>query len=363
MLIATGAAHLGRVSRVYLLDRDTTGLRLIANEAIQLGKCPTVQASFVLDVLIVLASAHFRGLPNVGEIFKDNRTACGGMLDKAFREDVITVSVESHLLLRQLFQVPLSGLRSFRLELTPQTETAAINFLPVFASQELTVGSHGWPIESQVYSDHGLVPCELWFRDTDHDVQVKPSLFEDEIGGTRAIALVLSIVSWNGKGESHASLRSRQAYRVGLPVQSGGVNIVANRTEQTLRTLNRLKYGNGLTLFQSFLNPFRVGFFVFALPCQSTFDRLRGFGTGLDKQVRDELGTQRFRLIVGLMMQSNAVLLLVFPSVVAHRIESYSELLKRLMKGLGLFRRWVQLYSYRSVHTESVPYMLRYCQS
>jgi hypothetical protein len=32
-------------------------------------------------------------------------------------------------------------------------------------------------------------------------------------------------------------------------------------------------------------------------------------------------------------------------------------LLKRSFEGPSLFRRWVQLYHYRSIHTESISYM------
>jgi hypothetical protein len=39
------------------------------------------------------------------------------------------------------------------------------------------------------------------------------------------------------------------------------------------------------------------------------------------------------------------------------------ELSKRLMQGLRLLRRWMQLDSHGSVHRTKVPYMLSFCKS
>lgn len=63
------------------------------------------------------------------------------------------------------------------------------------------------------------------------------------------------------------------------------------------------------------------------------------------------------------MMQPNAVLFVVLPSIGTDFIEGKRELLKRLSEGLSLFWRRIQLYSYSSVHTKKVPYMLRNCNS
>lgn len=55
--------------RVNLDHGDTPFLRFVGDEAIELGKRPTVQASFVVNVLVLLASPHLGGLANVGEVF------------------------------------------------------------------------------------------------------------------------------------------------------------------------------------------------------------------------------------------------------------------------------------------------------
>jgi hypothetical protein len=55
MLIPAFAAHLGRVTGIYPLHTDTTFLRLVCREVIQLRKGPTVQSAFRI-MLLALAN-------------------------------------------------------------------------------------------------------------------------------------------------------------------------------------------------------------------------------------------------------------------------------------------------------------------
>src|SRR5690242_13039536 len=61
------------------------------------------------------------------------------------------------------------------------------------------------------------------------------------------------------------------------------------------------------------------------------------------------------------MMQLYPVLFLVVPAISANVIKRLCELLKRPIQGFGLLRCRMQLDSYGSVHTESVPYMFCFC--
>lgn len=151
------------------------------------------------------------------------------MLDKTFGEDMITVSMESLLFLRQLFEVSLRRLTSFRLEFATETKVATVNLFPSLASQEVTLGSHSRSVESQVYADHGLISRKRWFRDRDHDMEVEPALCEEKVCSTRGIALIPGSGGRNGKGDAHASLSGRQPHSLGLPVEDIGFLIIANR--------------------------------------------------------------------------------------------------------------------------------------
>ena len=69
MLEATSTTGLTRMPGVYFDHLDTLSLCLIVDKAEKLGKAPTMQTSFVVNVLVVFASSHLRRLSNIGEIF------------------------------------------------------------------------------------------------------------------------------------------------------------------------------------------------------------------------------------------------------------------------------------------------------
>ena len=109
MLIPTFRAHLARVARVNPLNGYPVGLPFIADEAIELGKRPTVQLAFRF------AFADLGRLPNVGQVFQDNRTANGGGVHDLFAEGMIAISVETRLTLAQSLEVTFGGFTSVRL--------------------------------------------------------------------------------------------------------------------------------------------------------------------------------------------------------------------------------------------------------
>lgn len=74
-LMSTLATGLARVSRINFLDTNTTLLCFVGSEVIELGKCPTMQTPFVLDVLVGFATSHVRGFSNVRQVLKDIRCA------------------------------------------------------------------------------------------------------------------------------------------------------------------------------------------------------------------------------------------------------------------------------------------------
>src|SRR5947209_3907326 len=145
-------------------------------------------------------------------------------------------------------------------------------------------------------------------------------------------------------------------------MQHVGMHVVANWTQGRSWSLDRFERRNGLALLLGLFDPSRLLFLLLGFPSQRAFHGFSGLCAGLNEQVRDKPRIQGFGFKVSRMMQRNTVLLLVFPSVAANMIECLSERLKRPMKGLCLFWRRIELYPYRSVHTESRPYMSRSCK-
>jgi len=85
-----------------------------------------MQASLVLNVLVAFASSYLGGVPNVGEVLKDDGTARSGMLDKAFGEDVVMVFASPKLFAAQLLEMPLSRAAAFGLQFAFQTEGTSL---------------------------------------------------------------------------------------------------------------------------------------------------------------------------------------------------------------------------------------------
>ena len=97
-LVPTTRAHLRGMTWVYPFHADAAFLCLVERETIELSKGPTVQLALVIDVLVLLATSHLGGIPDVHQVLKDNRRAWGSVLNDTLGEDMIAVS-------RNLFQV------------------------------------------------------------------------------------------------------------------------------------------------------------------------------------------------------------------------------------------------------------------
>lgn len=67
-LMSTTTTHLARVPGVHSDHLDPALLPFVIDEAIQLGKGPTMQFSFVLHVLVLFAAPDLGGVTDVGEI-------------------------------------------------------------------------------------------------------------------------------------------------------------------------------------------------------------------------------------------------------------------------------------------------------
>ena len=129
-----------------------------------------------------------------------------------------------------------------------------------------------------------------------------------------------------------------------------------------MRHLDGLEGGWLFALLLGFGNLLLIVRLVLFLPREGTPESLGGFDTRLNEQVTHQPRARGFCLIVHRMMQLDPVLFAVLPTIGTYLIEGSRELPKRLSQGCCLFGSWMQLYSHRSVHTESIPYMSRKCR-
>jgi hypothetical protein len=114
-LVPTLATGLAGISGVNLDHADTICLGFVLDKRVQLGKAPTMQASFVLTMPVLFPSAHLGRLSNVLEVFKYDGTARSSMLYNAFGEHVVMISASPKLFATQLSEVFLSRAAAFGL--------------------------------------------------------------------------------------------------------------------------------------------------------------------------------------------------------------------------------------------------------
>lgn len=147
------------VNRYHLHGRF---LGFVAKKSSELVKRPAMQAA------LPFAFSHSGAVPNLSQIFNHNRCANGGTLDNPFREEVVTVPVESQLSTRQLSKVALGTLCSFGLQSPFDTKITAIYFLPVFISKKFTLASNRWVVKTKVYPDSLTAIRKDGFGNTNH---------------------------------------------------------------------------------------------------------------------------------------------------------------------------------------------------
>ena len=341
---------------------DPAFLCLVRGEIVQLGKRPTVQLPLVLDVLVLLASTQMRRLTNIGEVLEDEGSPWRSVLNEAFGEDMICVPAESPLLARQLLEMSFRRLCSFGLQLSFETEATTLDFFPVRASQEASIGGHSGAVETEVNPDDFIVWREHRLRYAHHDMHPPFPLTVEQVSSGNRVALVLAAELRNRERYANLAPAGGQANVLVLPVERKGFLIVPHGAEDTLGALHRLELRDGLaTLFGSSYLFLIVGL-MFGLPGEGTFQGFRCLDAGLNEVIGDQSRTGRFGGIVRGVMQLDPVLFPVLPSVVAHRIEGLRKLLRGLMQGLGLLRRWMQLYFHGSIHRTNVADMSSFCK-
>jgi hypothetical protein len=236
---------------VYALDTDAALIGLIESKGIQLFKRPTMQAAFGSS-LLAFASSHLRGIPNMGQVLKDNRGACGGMLDNTLGEYMIAITVESLTLATEFLQVTFGRLTSVRLQLAANAESAAVNLFPVATTEKLTMASHSGSVQSEVNANDFMRRRDDRFRHIDYDMQPELALPLTQVSSGDLASDVACAELRNRKGNAHLTLHSRETNLLRIPLENIGMNIVTSCTENALRACNRLEYRSSFATLQGF---------------------------------------------------------------------------------------------------------------
>jgi hypothetical protein len=141
-LMPTTRTGLAGVPGVYFDHRDATGLCFVREEAMELGKRPAMEAVLIVHVLVLIASPNLGRFADIGQVLEDKGAARGGILYKAFGEDMIVIFSLPKPLTRKLFQVPFGRFAPLLLKCATEAEHAALLLFPAAIPQESTLGGH-----------------------------------------------------------------------------------------------------------------------------------------------------------------------------------------------------------------------------
>ncbi len=382
MLIATATARLTGVTRVNLDHFNTACLSFVLNEGVQLSEAPTMQASFVLTVLVVFASSHLGCFPDIGQVLKHDGRAWGSVLNKAFGEDMVMVTASPKLFTRELTQVAFCTLCAFGLQLSFQTEGAPFLFFPSPLTQELTLGGDSRAVETQINPAHLVRWCDRSLLiaslpenasqrtrrvgNADNDMQGKASLAGAEISTTDAsfgegaifVSDVLHQVFRNAQGQFNPSVYSSKTTGEGIPLHPVRTLVIADTGYLTVRTLDGLEDRNGLALLQRLLTFLRIALLVLLLPRQRAFDGFGGFHTSGTHQLSRKVRIVGTQWIVRPFVQFNPIATLRRKARMGYSIEARRVLFKRVAEALRLLWSRIELYLYRSIHTKNISIQL-----
>ena len=356
MLIPTTRAGLGSMPRVNLDHADPSFLGFVGEEVGELGKRPTVQPPFGVNMFVLLASSHLRIVANVLEIFQDERGTGESVLDDPLGEDMIAIPVEASLLPRQTLEMSRSQFRSVGLQLSLEAEVTTVNLFPVATAQELPGTGDCWTVQPQVNPNDFIGRCDLWLRNLYHDMQPPFAFAIAEVCSTNRTASVFRAIGRYHEGNALFASTGRETNRGSLPIERGRVDIVADRTGLALRAFDWLELWCRLAALQGFCDPLGIARLMPSLPGNCALKGLGRLDPRLNEQIRDQSGTRFFGRAVRCVMQADPILLMLLPAIGTNLIERFGKLSKRLLQGYRLLRRGVQLDMYRSIHAKSVPY-------
>jgi len=341
---------------------DTTLLRFVCDEVIELSKCPCMQSAFRRDILVLFAAPNLTVLSDVLEVFQNKCCSRRGILNNSLREGVVTIPVETRLSLAQFLEMAFGGFTSFGLQFAPNAEILAINLFPLALAKKLTVRGHSGVIQAEIYPNNILNRRNIRLRNTDDHMQPVFPVARDQVSSSNLVSLIFGAEMRRREGDAHLAACGRESNRLPLPVESIGMNVVSGWTKFTSRAFHGFELRNWIALLLRLFNFLGIGIFMFLLPSEGTRKSFSCFDTGLDKKIADQSRTEYFASTVRLMMQFHPVLFLMLPPIGTDMIEGLGELQKRFMQGMGLFRSRMKLYPYGSIHAESIPYMFTFCQ-
>ncbi len=333
--VAAPVAPLASMPWVYSHDLAADSFSLVLKEFLELGKAPGVKPSFSFP------PAGFDAAPDVGEVFHDNsRPGLDAIKDRG-RQNVVAIPSEALFAPSEASKMPSGRLSTFGLQSTSEAEYSLDDFLHVPVAVEAVVRSDGRSGNTKVNADSLTVTSKLNIGQADDDVKVKSPFAIKKVGSSRRIADYILSILRKVERYLHSTVRGRQADGPLIPIYFEGMQVVPGRTGYRLRT----------TCLAPLLQPG---------DCRP--HSFTGFAYGLNMQVRDEVGQSILATAVNKSLECVGIASSLLPPFTTDSIERLGKLLNRLTQGFSLVITWLKPYPYRSIHTGSIPHIVKILQ-
>lgn len=315
-IVPSGVMTLGALLRgvpgVNPSHRQSAFLCLVRDERKELGERPAMHTAFGCSLAFGL-----HALADVSEVFEDQCPARSSRLDKLSGQNVVAVAPKASLLASEMSQVTFGTLAPTGLQAAFEPEVTAFGGFPRLLTQKLVCGSHCWLCQTQVNTNDLIGLRDCWGFDRDNDMQPPlPMTMLDQVSGIYSTPSIADGVMRHCKRDRQPPSHGRKAHGLGGPGQRIGVQVIAGRARNGARTRD---LASNLLESKGRLQSFCC------------------FDTGLNEQVRHQARAGRFFGVVGRVVQLDAVLFVMRPSVGTDIVKRSRKLLRGLGQRLRLF--------------------------
>ena len=331
--MAATRTHLRSVAGVNANHLASPGIRLVRQKTPEPGETPGVQAAarFPASLLGAAANAH--------QILHDDHGAWLDGIDDTPTQHMVAVAPEAVDLPGQLAEVPFGRAGAFALETATEPEVPALDLLPAAFAKESVVGADGGARKAHVYTNHIAGWAKLHIFERKDNMKTEPTLAVDQIGTIERNGLAKQLLRMAVYGEWNLE-----------PTRHGG------QPDDMLGWLQRIGTGVIAHRTQSGAGAGRLA--ALFLKGKGGLQRFCRLHPCCDQQLRRQVWELLPEGVVGGVVQPDAVLLPMRPSVRSDGIETLGVLAQRFQKYARLLRIWSQLKPNRSPHVLYVTTIL-----
>ncbi len=331
----TSIAPLTRVSGVNSDNLTAFGFGLVFEEAFELREAPRVKSSFGFS------ARGFASSSDVRKVFDNDGCSRLNILEDRGRDNVVAIAPETLFASRKASQMPIGGLGTVRLKITPEAECSFDNFSPVAFAVESVVGSNGRAGDTEIDAEGFTVVDELNIRQLNNNVKVESTFAVDEISCGRGIPKSVLSITRKDKRYLESTVCGGQVDDALIPINFECVEIISGRTGAGPRT----RY------LSTFLGASHGR--LYGLSC---------FLSGLHMQIRYKIRKCVLTVSVRKSVKCIGIALSLIPTYTTYCIERFCELLDSLKQRITFFGCRFESQYNCSIHRDIIPYVAKKMQ-